>query len=159
MIVSPERHTERLNQVLMAEKAALEADRSLIRQDMSDKEARLREIERRLAHVNGLLEDEPEAVALEQPPDRTSPRSNAVEIAYTVLSERNRQPMYYKDLAKEVASQGGDISGSNAAQILVARLVRDERFVRPVRKGFYALRDDYPNAPNVGARKRRRRAA
>ena len=58
--------------------------------------------------------------------------------------------MYYKDLAAEVQNRGGDISGENAAQILVARLVKDERFVRPVRKGFYALRKDYPRAKKCG---------
>ena len=66
--------------------------------------------------------------------------------------------MYYKDLAVEVKARGGDIPDANAAQNLVARLVNDERFVRPVRKGFYGLRQDYPRAQNVGQRKKRGRS-
>ena len=64
--------------------------------------------------------------------------------------------MYYKELADEVMARGGDLTGENAANILVARLVNDERFVRPIQKGYYALRSDYPNAKNVGERRRRR---
>ena len=63
--------------------------------------------------------------------------------------------MHYKDLAEEVKAQGGDLSGENAAQVLVARLVKDDRFVRPARRGFYGLREDYPGARSVGERKKR----
>ena len=157
MIVGPDQHIDRLNQALKAEKTALETERRRLHQEIGDREARLLEIERRLEHVDGLLGEDSDAPAREPPADMPSSRSNSVEIAHAILSERNREPMYYKDLAKEVVARGGDIFGANAAQILVARLVRDERFVRPVRKGFYALRDDYPNAQNVGARKRGRR--
>jgi hypothetical protein len=61
--------------------------------------------------------------------------------------------MYYKELADEVIKRGGVLGGKAPEATLTARLVRDERFVRPTSKGFYALRADYPNAPNVGARK------
>lgn len=159
MLVGPDQHTDWLNQALVAEKAALEAEWRRLNQEVADRETRLREIERRLEHVNGLLDGDDDSSAAEPPADMLSSRSNSVEIAYAILSERNGEPMYYKDLAKEVVVRGGDISGANAAQILVARLVRDDRFVRPVRKGFYALRDDYPNAKNVGERRKRRRAA
>ena len=60
--------------------------------------------------------------------------------------------MYYKELAQEVLSRGGTLNGATPAATLTARMVRDERFVRPTAKGFYALRRDYPTARNVGAR-------
>ena len=60
--------------------------------------------------------------------------------------------MYYKDLAQEVVRRGGILKGARPWANLTARMVQDERFVRPTAKGFYALRRDYPTARNVGAR-------
>ena len=41
---------------------------------------------------------------------------------------------------------------------LVSRMTGDERFVRPTSKGFYALREDYPEVTqSVGARRRKRK--
>ena len=39
------------------------------------------------------------------------------------------------------------------------RAEEEKRFIRPTSKGFYALREDYPDARNVGARRRRRGAS
>ena len=147
-----------LEQALLKEREALEKEQLLFKAQASEIETRLREIEHRLDLVNGLME--PPSNGTETHPRRnsTAPKPRAVDVAFEVLSERGSEPMYYKDLAQEVRSRGGDLSGENAAQILVARLVNDERFVRPIRKGFYALRKDYPNAQNVGQRKTRGRS-
>ena len=142
-----------LEQVLQAEKDSLEREQAELRVQVAEADARLRVIEGRLAHVNGLLS--PSNTTTRIPSlNGSHPTPAATDIAFEILSERSGETMYYKDLAVEVQNRGGDISGENAAQILVARLVQDERFVRPIRKGFYALREDYPKAKNVGERKR-----
>ena len=97
----------------------------------------------------------PESNVSSHPDDATTP---AVEVAFLILSERDGETMHYKDLAEQVLTRNGDIRGDNPARNLVARLVNDDRFVRPARKGFYGLRRDYPTARNVGQRKTRARA-
>ena len=86
------------------------------------------------------------------PEQETTP---AVEIAFQILSERGGETMHYKALTEAVLKRHGNIQGDNPSRNLVARLVNDERFVRPARRGFYGLRQDYPNASNVGQRKTR----
>ena len=142
----------------------LETEKRRMEQELEELEAQIRDatervsvIEIRLRHVNALLgeSDAHSSTALETQPQK----SDIADIAAAVLDERSGQPMYYKDLAIEVQARGGEIGGVKPWATLAARLVRDDRFVRPVRKGFYALRKDYPSAPNVGARKRQRQAA
>lgn len=76
-----------------------------------------------------------------------------VDTAYEILLARGKKPMHYGELAEQVIAAGGAIPGQDPAQTLIARLSRDERFVRPERRGYYAARDHYPRAKNVGARK------
>ena len=147
-----------LEQALLEEREALEKEQLLLRSQASEIETRLEAIEHRLEMVNGLMETPSTGATPHPGRNGTAPKPRAVDIAFEVLSEQGTEPMYYKDLAQEVKARGGDLSGENAAQILVARLVNDERFVRPIRKGFYALRKDYPNAQNVGQRKMRSRS-
>ncbi len=144
-----------LNKLLQDEKFQLNKERQTLQEDIAAAEKRLHEIQVRLRHVEGLLgtNDVTETVSSQE---TNSVRRSLTDIAEEILREREREPMYYKELAAEVEARGGDLTGENAANILVARLVNDKRFVRPVRKGFYALRSDYPNAKNVGERRRRR---
>ena len=143
-----------LEQALQAEREALEAEQRQLREYVSKAEERLREIDTRLTHVYGLMSlNNGYAPAAET---RMPTKLPVADIAYEILSERNGETMYYKDLAAEVKHRGGELPDANAAQNLVARLVSDERFVRPVRKGFYGLRQDYPKAQNVGERKKSR---
>ena len=146
-----------LEQALLAEKEGLEEEKRVLREQLLEAENRLHQIDQRLVLVHGLLNlDNNEAPSANA--NGSWPKATSADIAFVVLAERDGETMYYKELAAEVAKRGGDISGENAAQILVARLVKDDRFVRPVRKGFYALRKDYPNARNVGERKGSTRA-
>ena len=146
-----------LEQALQAEKEALEEERQRLKEQVVRGEERLREIDIRLTHVHGLMSlNNGHTPASSQ--EKTTPKTSVVDIAFQILSERNGETMYYKDLAVEVKTRGGDIPAENAAQNLVARIVNDDRFVRPVRKGFYGLRQDYPKAQNVGERKKRGRS-
>lgn len=144
-----------LNQALQQEQAALESERCSLEKQIVDAETRLKYVQKRLSLVVGLLDESNGTDPADKPyPEpETSP---AVEVAYQVLAERNGETMHYKPLAQEVIARNGDLSGNNAAQILVARLVNDDRFVRPARRGFYGLRQDYPKATNVGQRRKRR---
>ena len=146
-----------LDTLLHVEKERLVEEITQLQEEITVAEERLRRIQARLRHVDGLLG----AVDANETASPEGPIMNGrslTDIAEEILGERDREPMHYKELAQEVQARGGAFSGENVAQLLNARLVNDSRFVRPVRKGFYALRSDYPNAKNVGARKRRNRA-
>ena len=106
------------------------------------------------------LTESPTDSAALQPQDSHSTHNqdttSAVEIAFQILAERNGETMHYKDLTHEVLARNGEIHGAEPARNLIARLVTDDRFVRPARKGFYGLRRDYPTAASVGRRTTRR---
>ncbi len=81
----------------------------------------------------------------------TAPR----EIAYEVLKEHSPADMHYRDLAEEVLKRGGHLPGSDPGALLNSLLTSDKskRFVRPYRRGCYALREDYPDLErSVGER-------
>ena len=150
-----------LNTLLDAESQQLEGEAVGLQARINQDSDRLAVVQRRLAHVRALLREggTPEVRDAHAVPqgdygngagDGTS--SNVCDIAVEILSERNGESMYYKDLAEEVIRRGGRLTGPTPWASLTARMVQDPRFVRPVAKGFYALRKDYPNARNVGAR-------
>ena len=146
-----------LDSLLEAERRQLEQERGDLADQIRSATERMTAIDGRLHHVKALLEASDRSPSGRQPAQLQ--KRDIADMAADILAERNREPMYYKDLTAEVQARGGDIGGATPWATLAARLVRDDRFVRPVRKGFYALRSDFPNAPNVGARKRPRRAA
>lgn len=151
-----------LDEMLQVERQQLETEARDLQQQQQAVQGRLSVVQRRLEHVRGLLEEEPPqgSTALSQVSHGNTHRnrSHVCDIAESVLNEHGSQPMYYKDLATEVVRRGGVLNGASPGANLTARLVNDDRFVRPTAKGFYALRKDYPNARNVGARRQRRRA-
>jgi len=118
--------------------------------------------EQRLHHVLALLAEGAAAGVL--PPRRARRRSAStataklLDMAEQVLRGRNREAMHYRDLADELIRGGAIIGGKDPAASLVSRMTQDkaQRFIRPTSKGFYALREDYPKARNVGVKRRRR---
>ncbi len=85
------------------------------------------------------------------------PTSAQAELAAKILDEQGKEPMHYRTLAEEVQRRGGDLRGQDPTATLNALLSRDERFVRPFRRGYYSLRKHYPNLKrSVGARRRGR---
>ena len=146
-----------LNTLLKAEYRRLEAEEADLQEKIRQGADQLSHIRGRLEHVRALLgkEEVTESRArgsqeLSNRPDNTP--LNVGDLAIEILGERGGKPMYYKDLAQEVISRGGILKGATPWASLAARMVHDERFVRPTAKGFYALRRDYPTARNVGAR-------
>ncbi|MCY4145998.1 MAG: HTH domain-containing protein [Chloroflexi bacterium] len=143
-----------LRQSLIGERDRLQPEIEQLRQELASKGQRLQ-------HVLALLSNEP--IAGEGPPRRARPRSGAtptaqlLDMAEAILRERESEPMHYRDLTDEIRRRGRVIGGKDPAASLVSRMTQDkaQRFIRPTSKGFYALREDYPNARNVGARQRR----
>ena len=149
-----------LTEMLEAERVELEQELAKVRQKITDSERRQASILSQLRHVRGLLGlTGAGASALadaEGAEDnyRNSRSRDVCDIAAAILAERNKEPMYYKDLAVEVQNRGGIMGGATPEATLVSKMTSDNRFLRPQRKGYYALREDYPYAPNVGARRR-----
>lgn len=147
-----------LRKSLIDERDRLQSEIDQLRQELASKEQRLH-------HVLALLSNEP--IAGERPPRRarpcsaSTPTAQLLDMAEAILRERNSEPMHYRDLTDEIKQRGGVIGGKDAAASLVSRMTQDkaQRFIRPTSKGFYALREVYPNARNVGKKRRRRRNA
>ncbi len=75
------------------------------------------------------------------------------DVAITILREKEGDEMHYKMLAEEVVQRGGHLPEKAPEAALNAIMNRDERFVRPHRRGFYALREHYPRLKeNAGRR-------
>lgn len=118
-----------------------------------------------LVHINALLEaSDGKSDGSSTPPapflQETHAEIDPIEIAWKILDERVGEPIHYRDLASLVIQNGGDLPGQDPASTLVSRLVRDERFVRPFRRGWYALRVHHSKVRSVGQRlkpSRRRR--
>ncbi len=154
---------------LERERDKLQQELEQLRLEIDEKTRERRFKEERLGHVQALLASEP-PVNEEQAPSRrrrstaSTPSPQLLEMAVQVLRERKREPMHYRDLTDELMKRGAAIRGKDPAGALVSRMTQDDnrradgekRFVRPTSKGFYALREDYPNARNVGARRRKR---
>ena len=159
--------TDALERSLCSERERLQQDIERLRQEIAAKQTDLRAKEKRLGHVRALLTDAPQA-ALQAPAKgrgtraSSTPTPQLLDMAEAVLRERDAEPMHYRELAEELMRRGAVILGKDPAAALVSRMTQDDnrraesdrRFVRPTSKGFYALREFYPQARNVGARRR-----
>ena len=137
-----------LDDSLRYEKSQIEDELKTLRKEIQECEAKCRKLETRLHHVDGLLgigQDSPDTV----PAKNGHP---VLDLAVEILRERNGEPMYYRELHNAVVEMGGRTAGKDPANTLLSRISKDNRFGRPHQKGFYALREDYPDAENVGKR-------
>ena len=142
-----------LTTLLLEERSRLRVKSQKLREQISEAEKCLQEVNSRLVHIDGLIG--PSQPQENESSEGSPPSSRDIrDIAFDILVERGREPFHYKELTKEVQARDGNLSGANAPNVLVARLVSDDRFVRPTRRGYYALRRDYPDAKNVGARQK-----
>ena len=146
-----------LNTLLEAERGRLEAEQADLQEKVRQGADQLALVRSRLEHILALLGKEKETASSKESSRATSGKDDNTpptmcDIAVEILDERNAEPMYHKELAEEVVKRGGILKGQTPWATLTARMVQDERFVRPTAKGFYALRRDYPTARNVGAR-------
>ena len=164
-----DKHTNitKLERSLRSEHDRLVNELDQLRKEIALKESECSAKEKRLGHVRALLSTDPQS---DDPlPDRSQSRTRStpsprlLDLAEQVLRERDGEPMHYRELADELMRRGAVIRGKDPAAALVSRMTQDDnrraeddrRFVRPTSKGFYALRENYPDARNVGARRRR----
>jgi len=160
-----------LDSLLAKERDKLHQEIEQLRQTIEAKTRECLAKEERLGHLQALLSIETPANA-ERVQNRrrasaaSTPSPQLLDMAEQILRERSGEPMHYRDLADELIRRGAVIRGQDPAGALVSRMTQDDkrrteadkRFVRPTSKGFYALREDYPNARNVGARRRRKQS-
>ena len=143
-----------LKTLLLKEQSDLNTERQGLREQIAKAESRLREVNKLQVHVEGLLGLD-HSVEDDTDENPLSDSRDIEDIAADILKARGKEPMHYRELAKEIQARGCNIPGVDKDHTLIARLVRDDRFVRPKRRGFYALKRDYPNTKSVGARKPR----
>ncbi len=80
-----------------------------------------------------------------------------IEIAINILREKRSEDVHYKRLSDEVIKRGGSLPKSDPWTHLNYLMNQDARFTRPRRRGYYALKEDYPNLKrSVGERRRKR---
>ncbi len=157
-----------LERSLLSERDRLQQEIEQLRKEIDAKESQCRSKVERLGHVQALLSAEPPASSERLQRRRSTessstPSERLLNMVEQVLRERNGEPMHYRDLADEIVKRGAVIRGQDPAGALVSRMTQDDnrraeadkRFIRPTSKGFYALREDYPDARNVGARRRK----
>ena len=137
---------------LIAEIAVKEEKLHQIQKELSDARNRLRAVQGRLEHVNGLLEDTGESVK-EASAGLPLDTHDVLDLAVGILYELGGKELHFGEIARQVMGRGGVLNGVDPANTLNARMTRDPRFVRPTRRGYYALRAHHPDAANVGARK------
>ena len=153
-------------QTLRNEQDKLQREIKQLRTEIAEREIAYRAKEKRLGHIRALLDSEPQNLgtqiqSVSTPDGKSTPTALLLDMAEQVLRERRREPMHYRDLADELILRGAIIRGKDPANALVSRITKDEsrraesekRFVRPTSKGFYALREYYPNARNVGEKR------
>lgn len=153
---------ETLRGELERERTALEARREKLERIIARLEKDKEAVTFRLGHVTALLRG-PEKEEVEEKKEQDLLETEAageptdpVEIAYRYLEEHGTEPVYYRKLAYMVKERGGELEGTDPAMTLVSRLVADDRFVRPFRRGWYSLRVYYPKVRSVGSRKKRK---
>ncbi len=85
---------------------------------------------------------------------RSQPYAMGVkDVAIEILREHEGREMHYKILADEVLERGGKLPVKSPSAALNAIMNRDDRFVRPTKRGYYALREHYPDVEeNAGRR-------
>jgi hypothetical protein len=147
-----------LRTAIQNEKRTLESEYEDLEKQITALRTEREAVSVRLGHIVALLkepgseETETQASSLFQP-EVAQEASDPIEIAYRILEEKGPDPVHYRELADLVKQRGGSLQGSNPALALISRLVLDDRFVRPFRRGWYALRKYYPKSKNVGRRR------
>ena len=88
--------------------------------------------------------------------DQLSPDNDVADIAYDVLREMGPKDVHYVELADKVRARGGRLPDHkpSATSMLNSILNADPRFLRPFRRGYYSLKDHFPNVKrSVGERR------
>ena len=83
-------------------------------------------------------------------------------LAVEILREAGGKDMHYVELAKQVKARGGNLPEHlrSSTATLNRILNSDPRFIRPFRRGYYALKEHFPNVNrSIGKRLNKRTRA
>ena len=134
-----------------------------LRLEVRDLEKKLRTIQRelerarnQLVHAQAYMDLEQRKAATQSPESASGvpSRAEVCDNVERILRGNNKEPMHYRELEKELRRRGVVIGGKKPENGLVSRIYNDKRFVRPARRGYYALREDYPDSKSIGERKK-----
>ena len=94
------------------------------------------------------------------PSTQTDARTtNILAIAERILAQQSPKHMHYTHLADAVSEQGGNLpQHAKSRHDTLIRMMNEDpqkRFVRPERRGYYALTKDHPDVASVGSRRTR----
>ena len=100
-------------------------------------------------------------------PDDTSAHNlngnkDTADVAVEILREAGGKDMHYVELAKNVKARGGNLPEHprSSTATLNRILNSDPRFIRPFRRGYYALKEHFPNVNrSIGKRLNKRTRA
>lgn len=93
--------------------------------------------------------------------EQTTHDGDVADVAHQVLREVGAKDVHYVELADKVKARGGRLPDHkpSATSMLNGILNADPRFIRPFRRGHYALQEHFPNVNrSVGERRNRKRA-
>ena len=100
------------------------------------------------------------------PDDEDAPnlhgQKDAAYIAVEILREAGGKDMHYVELAKQVKARGGNLpEHQRSSTATLNRILNsDPRFIRPFRRGYYALKEHFPNVNrSIGKRLNKRTRA
>ena len=147
-------HITRLRNDIAREVQGLHRELEVVKKSLDQKEDQVKYLDRFLnaAGIEIPVGLQPENRSRSRDTDWTA----ILDIAEEILRERNGDHMSFRAMYVELNSRGVEIDVKQPEARLTQALSNDERFVRPFRKGHYALRIDHPDARNVGERKTRR---
>ena len=151
---------------LQGQRVGMEAERDKLNSDLTSLRASIRKIQELLG------EDPLETEEFEQQPDAPLVRRQSatpeqpdqraeriLNIAEDILRQRSGMDMHYSELADAVSERGGNLpQHAKSRHDTLIRMMNEDpqrRFIRPHRRGFYALTEDHPGTQSVGSRRTR----
>ena len=136
----------------------LKEQRDALEEEIDEKKIELQKVNN---HIEALQVLQGEEDKIKPKPDNTAAEGHPIssttaplEIAHQILKERKGADIHYTELAEEVVKRGGELR-DGSANLLNTLLTSDrrKRFVRPYRRGRYALKEDHPDLErSVGER-------
>ncbi|MCE2488884.1 MAG: hypothetical protein J4G17_02795 [Anaerolineae bacterium] len=127
--------------LMEASRKELKQRELLLQKRIQEQQKELKRVRAQLSHLDGFL-------SLEHGTTResaaTSGRSSGAEICKMVeviLRENGNAPMHYRKLTEEVQKRGVVVCGIEPEKTLLSSISKDNRFIRPAKRGQYALRE------------------
>lgn len=142
---------DQLSQALRARLAEIDREREALVQSRRELDAALNKADEERGHIAALLglkEDGGQAAIAAS----NNLTDDPVELVVKLLRERG--PLHYRDIERELRSRGWfQAGGADPANTLLAKYFQDPRLYRPAR-GVYALRPEGKTVQSVGTKRK-----